>query len=292
MAIWSSESASLAPTTYRPSVARGAAWTMGHSVHWVLRVGAAMCFIGHGAFGIITKEAWVPFFAVVGIPRDWAFSLMPVVGAVDIAVGVATLLAPRPVFLLYMAVWGLWTALLRPLAGDTVWETVERAGNYGVPFALLLLAGGREALRDWLGRVRPLPAPADLLRPVATALRWSTALLLLGHGALGALTGKALLAGHYAAVGLPPVALPVVGWFEIALAAAVLARPTVALLAFVAAWKIATEALFPIAGAPVWEFIERGGSYAAPIALALITARRSPAGDAGRAGIKNAGLMT
>lgn len=35
---------------------------------WLLRSAAAMCFIGHGAFGIITKEGWVPYFGVVGIP--------------------------------------------------------------------------------------------------------------------------------------------------------------------------------------------------------------------------------
>jgi hypothetical protein len=26
-----------------------------------------------------------------------------------------------------MAVWGLWTALLRPLSGEPFWETIERA---------------------------------------------------------------------------------------------------------------------------------------------------------------------
>ena len=30
---------------------------------WTLRAGAALCFIGHGAFGVITKEGWVPYFA-------------------------------------------------------------------------------------------------------------------------------------------------------------------------------------------------------------------------------------
>lgn len=34
-------------------------------VEWCLRIAAAGCFIGHGAFGIITKASWVPFFAVV-----------------------------------------------------------------------------------------------------------------------------------------------------------------------------------------------------------------------------------
>jgi hypothetical protein len=229
-----------------------------------------MCFIGHGAFGIITKPDWVPFFAVVGIPERMAYVLMPLVGAVDIAAGVAILLAPAPGVLVYMAVWGLWTALLRPLSGDNIWETLERAGNYGVPFAFLLLAGGREALRDWLAPIVPRAVPRIRLEHVATALRWATALLLAGHGALGAFVEKQLLATHYAAIGLPESVVPIIGTIEIAVAVAILTRPTVLLLALVATWKLLTESLFLVAGAPVWEFIERGGSYAAPIALAVI----------------------
>jgi hypothetical protein len=38
-------------------------------------------------------------------------------------------------------------------------------------------------------------------------------------------------------------------------------------LLFVFLWKIGIEWLRPMAGEPFWEFIERGGSYAAPLAL-------------------------
>lgn len=38
-------------------------------LHWILRLGVVGCFIGHGAYGVLTKEAWVPFFGVVGIGR-------------------------------------------------------------------------------------------------------------------------------------------------------------------------------------------------------------------------------
>ena len=54
-----------------------------------------------------------------------------------------------------------------------------------------------------------------------------------------------------------------------------LALAAACLLIAIAVWKIGTEALFPIAGAPIWEFIERGGSYAAPLALALLPMRRA-----------------
>ena len=60
-----------------------------------------------------------------------------------------------------------------------------------------------------------------------------------------------------------------------AAALVVMALPSPGLLIAIAVWKIATEALFPIAGSPAWEFIERGGSYAAPLALALLLTNRA-----------------
>jgi hypothetical protein len=235
---------------------------------WCLRIGAAACFIGHGAFGIMTKESWVAYFAVLGIGRELAYTLMPIVGTVDIAAGILVLLSPRPVGLLYMAIWGLWTAMLRPLAGESIFETLERAGNYGVPFALLmwysiptnvrgLFAAGQRrtpADRVWIGRV----------------LLVATATLLFAHGALQAITHKPLFATLYGAIAVPASAAPVIGLMEMLAAVLVLVAPTPALLVAIATWKIASETLFPLSGTPIWEFVERGGSYAAPLALVFL----------------------
>ena len=65
--------------------------------------GAALCFIGHGAFGFITKAAWIPYFGVVGIPEAWAWTLMPIVGAVDVTAGMWVLFGPRGLPLVYMS---------------------------------------------------------------------------------------------------------------------------------------------------------------------------------------------
>lgn len=238
--------------------------------YWALRIGAAMCFIGHGAFGFITKAAWLPYFGVIGIPESWAWKLMPIIGAVDVTAGMAVLFAPRGLPLVYMAVWATWTALLRPLAGESAFEAIERAGNYGVPFALILLTA---MPRTVAGARTLLSAPVEdarVLASVAMVLKWTTALLLFGHGALGAITGKAMLTAHYASIGLSSQTTAIVGWFEIALAAVVAVRPSIALLLGVAVWKLATESLFVVAGAPVWEFVERAGSYTAPLALAAL----------------------
>ena len=250
--------------------------TVTRRIRWVLRLGAAACFVGHGAFGIITKAAWVPYFAVAGIGSDTAYALMPLVGTVDILMGIAVLVSPRPVVLLYMVVWALWTALLRPIAGEPVFETFERAGNYGVPLALLLAVGWPRSWRGWLTRSDGTPADVSTIMRV---LQWTTAVLLFGHGALAALARKPVFAEHYAAIGMPASIAPAIGYAEMLVALAVMAAPNVTLLLGVAIWKVVTEALFPIAGSPIWEFIERGGSYAAPVALALFLTYRARSRD-------------
>jgi hypothetical protein len=121
-----------------------------HTIHWLLRFACACIFIGHGAFGLITKPVWVSYFAVVGIPPATAYLLMPVIGTIDIALGILAFFKPLRAVLLYMVFWSLLTATIRPLAGEPLWEFIERTPNWGVPLAFLLLRGLGELpkLRD------------------------------------------------------------------------------------------------------------------------------------------------
>jgi hypothetical protein len=238
---------------------------------WILRFGVAMEFIGHGMLGVLhLAPAWIGYFAVVGIGKDAALRLMPIVGAFDVTMALAVIFYPVRGVILWMAAWGLWTALLRPLAGESAWETVERAGNYGTPLALFLLAKGGGA-GSWIKfRLSEAPEGARLNR-YRWLLRVSTALLLGGHGALNLLLRKPVFAAQYSMLGLHFAwTEPFIGGLECALALAVIIRPVFGLLVLVFAWKLATEALCPMAGSPIWVFIEHGGSYAAPIVLALL----------------------
>jgi hypothetical protein len=239
-------------------------------ISWILRIGVVMEFVGHGALGIGRVAAWTSYFAVVGIGRDTAMALMPLVGTLDVAMAVTVLFYPYRAVILYMTFWGLWTALLRPLSGESSWEAVERAGNFGALAALFMLAQA-EGWKSWL-RFRPVTAlSGDLLKRLAWTLRLTTVLLLVGHGALGLLVHKKALGLQYASIGIhAPWFESAVGAFECFLGLAVLFRAGFGLLAFVLVWKLATEALAPMAGSPVWVFIEHGGSYAAPLALAVL----------------------
>jgi len=117
-------------------------------MHYSLRVASAMCFIGHGAFGIITKPIWCNYFAVFGIGHDLAYRLMPILGSVDILLGCMLLFYPIRALFAWLALWGLVTASLRPLSGEPFAELIERAGNFGAPLCLLLLsAPSIQALR-------------------------------------------------------------------------------------------------------------------------------------------------
>src|SRR5215475_8750357 len=138
-----------------PAVTRWRALPLERKLYWILRLGVIGCFIGHGTYGFITKEAWVPYFGVVGLNRTWAYRLMPWIGVMDLSLGLMMAVVPLRVVLLHLTVWGLWTAALRPLSGDSVWEFVERAGNYGVPLAFLVLVGVPCSRRGWCAPVWP-----------------------------------------------------------------------------------------------------------------------------------------
>ncbi|MGI8781882.1 MAG: hypothetical protein ACR2L8_17240, partial [Solirubrobacteraceae bacterium] len=181
------------------------------------------------------------------------------------------------------AFWGFFTASLRPLAGEGIWELVERSYNYGVPLALLLLHGFGSSAGEWLSPIRGI---ARLTKPRARSVAVIIAAYLIGHGALGVFADKPLPIDLYDSIGLdtlvadPTTLNATIGLFEIGLGLLALTRPTTGVLTLVVAWKLATEGLYLTDGAygVGWEVIERAGAYAAPLALICLNsiARQRP----------------
>ena len=243
---------------------------------WILRAGVALCFLGHGAFGLITKQAWLPYFAVAGISEPMAWHLMPWIGSMDVAIALLVFIWPSRALFAWAAFWTVWTALLRPFAGQGWSEFFERAGNYGVPITILVIIGLRG---PWFARLPGRwPEMNDVVRRRALhVLRLVLATLLAGHAACALVLQKPGLAHHYAVFGAanPARVMLAVGWFEATLAVAVLVIRVPALVVFVCLWKIASESLFFTSGAPapMFELIERGGSYIVPLALAYLLTR-------------------
>jgi hypothetical protein len=241
---------------------------MQQKIYYTLRLATAMCFIGHGAFGIVTKPIWCNYFAVFGIGHDTAYRLMPLLGSVDIGMGILMLVYPIRLVPVWLVIWGTITALLRPLSGEPLAEYIERAGNFGAPLMLLILSGGIG--KNFSNLFSPLQANIDLdnktFGRVLTGLKITAFLLLAGHGWLNIIEKKGLLS-QYTALGFSNAGKTAVtvGICEIVAAFLLLIRPYRPLVLAFLIWKITSEFFYP--HYEIFEWIERGGSYGVLLAL-------------------------
>lgn len=110
------------------------------TVNWVLRIGVAGEFLGHGVFALQGKRQWIEWTQqLTGIDSALATQFIFLIGIVDIIVALWILTKPMKPVLLWATFWGFWTALLRPLVGEPIWDFIERWTNWAAPLALLLM---------------------------------------------------------------------------------------------------------------------------------------------------------
>src|SRR3989338_4915873 len=119
------------------------------TIEWVLRIAVAGEFLGHGVFGLQGKEGWIKYVTALGFNESFAQAALPWGGGLDVALAILVLIYPLRGALLWMTLWGAFTALLRPIAGEPVWDFVERFANWGAPLALLLLRGWPQSFKEW-----------------------------------------------------------------------------------------------------------------------------------------------
>src|SRR3989338_10586438 len=119
-------------------------------IEWVLRIAVFGSFFGHGMFALQQKAGGFKYFEAVGITNPGTIGILLVlVGILDVAVALLILIKPIRIALLWMAVWGLWTAMIRwPVGPDPIWDFVERWTNWGGPPALLLFVGWPKRWRE------------------------------------------------------------------------------------------------------------------------------------------------
>ena len=75
--------------------------------------------------------------------------MLTIVVLLDLLVALIVLMRPIRLVLLWAAFWGFWTALVRPLVGEPIWDFIERWANWGAPLALLLLIGWPKSWKEW-----------------------------------------------------------------------------------------------------------------------------------------------
>jgi len=117
----------------------------------VLRIAVAGEFLGHGVFAILGKPQWIAWTQeLLGVGTETATTLMSLVGFADLVIAVLVLVWPISIVLLWAVFWGFFTALLRPMMGDPIWDFVERWANWGAPLALLIVNGVPRHWWQWL----------------------------------------------------------------------------------------------------------------------------------------------
>jgi hypothetical protein len=107
---------------------------------WILRIAVAGEFLGHSVFALQGKKDWISWFAKFGVnDPTLAATLLTVVGVADLLVAIIVLVKPVKPVLLWAVFWGFWTALVRPIVGQPIWDFIERFANWGAPLALYFL---------------------------------------------------------------------------------------------------------------------------------------------------------
>lgn len=121
-------------------------------IQWVLRIAVAGEFVGHGILALQGKKAWIGWInQLIGVEIGIAATLLMLIGLLDLFVALVVLLRPIRLVVLWAALWGFWTALVRPFVGESIWDFVERWANWGAPLALLLLLGRPKSWKEWFG---------------------------------------------------------------------------------------------------------------------------------------------
>ena len=261
--------------TYRDKI-----WVNPFSLHqtweaklfFLLRFGALGCFVGHGCWGLLQKTGWLHFFVHFGIAEETAWQLMPVIGAVDIIIGLLIFFKPRPIYLWWAIIWTVFTALLRPITGMGLSEFFERAGNYGIPLAFLVMYAWPLSLKRIF---QPITFHSPNFFASEKILRISLFLLLAGHAGLALFQTHPVLLKHTNFLGFKQheVVLLSFGIFEMILAFVVLFKASLpGLMLFVLGFKVASEILHPLSGGMLdsLETIERMGDFVIPVLLWLI----------------------
>jgi hypothetical protein len=106
-------------------------------MEWLLRVGVAGEFFGHGLLAINGKQDWIGWISqMIPVSTPTATTLLLLVGVADVIMALIILVKPIRPLLLWMAFWGFWTALVRPLVGMSLLDFVERSANWAAPLAL------------------------------------------------------------------------------------------------------------------------------------------------------------
>ena len=110
------------------------------TIQWILRIAVDGEFLGHGVLALQGKKDWIGWISeITGVQNELAVKLLFIFGIMDLLVALVVLFKPIQSVLLWATFWGFWTALVRPIVGQPIWDFIERFANWGAPLALYFI---------------------------------------------------------------------------------------------------------------------------------------------------------
>jgi hypothetical protein len=122
--------------------------SMAINTEMILRLGAGICFIGHGVLALGAKAKFMALLSTFGIESTLALSLLKVIGCLDILIGLFILLKPNRLVLLWAMVWTSLTIVAWGIHGDSMMDLARRVTFMTTPFALLVLLYRNKKAKD------------------------------------------------------------------------------------------------------------------------------------------------
>lgn len=106
-------------------------------MEWLLRIGVAGEFAGHGLLALGGKKDWIGWISqLIHTSTQTSTTLLVLIGITDLIVALIVLFKPMKPVLLWATFWGFWTALVRPIVGIGWLDFIERSANWAAPLAL------------------------------------------------------------------------------------------------------------------------------------------------------------
>lgn len=115
-------------------------------IEWLLRLGVAGEFAGHGLLALGGKADWIKWIIqILDVSTPTAQTMLLAIGISDLIVALIVLVKPVRPILLWAAAWGFWTALVRPIVGIGWLDFIERWANWAAPLALYYFYQGKKS---------------------------------------------------------------------------------------------------------------------------------------------------
>lgn len=106
----------------------------------ILRIAIFTIFFTHGITALTTKT-FTGYLTLIGFSEPFALSVIPLIGLLDIFIGLIILIKPFKIVLIWASTWPLIPAIIELISSNSILDFVGSIPTWSIPLALLYLKG-------------------------------------------------------------------------------------------------------------------------------------------------------